>query len=96
MPQYRVIRSFSNGSKLATKGELIELNPVHAEPLEKRGFITTAFRNKSEKAVQEINNLAYIVQDKGNMFFVKREGEELGRYTKAKAIKVRDEINQSI
>lgn len=96
MPIYRVIRPFANGSKVTKRGESIELDSYNGKILEQKGMVFQHYRDKSEKLIPEINNKAYIVQDKGNMFFVKREGEELGRYTKAKAIKVRDEINESI
>ena len=96
MPVYRVIRPFSNGSALTKRGEAVELDDYTAKQLLAKGLIAQHYRDKREKAVQEINNKAYIVHDKGNMFWVKREGEKLGRYTKAKAIKVRDEINESI
>lgn len=96
MPIYRVIRPFSNGSTLTKRGEAVELDDYTAKQLLAKGLIVQHYRDKSEKAVKEINNKAYIVHDKGNMFFVKREGIELGRYTKAKAIKVCDELNDTI
>ena len=91
--QYRVYRTFANGNKLATKGEVIELNPVVAQPLLDRNMIVPYYENKVEKVIPEINNKAYLVHDKGNMFYVKQEGREVGRYTKKKAIEVRDELN---
>jgi hypothetical protein len=91
--QYRVNRTFANGIKLATKGEVIELNPVVAKPLLDRNMIVPYYENKIEKVIPEINNKAYLVHDKGAMFFVKQEGREMGRYTKKKAIEVRDELN---
>jgi hypothetical protein len=96
MPIYRVIRPFANGSKLTKRGEAIELDSYNGKVLEQKGMVMQHYRDNSEKLIPEVNNLAYIVQDKGNMFFVKREGEVISRHTKAKAIKVRDEINQSI
>jgi hypothetical protein len=91
--QYRVYRTFANGNKLVTKGEVIELNPVVAKPLLDRNMIVPYYENKIEKVIPEINNKAYLVHDKGAMFFVKQEGREMGRYTKKKAIEVRDELN---
>jgi hypothetical protein len=91
--QYRVYRTFANGNKLVTKGEVIELHPVVAKPLLDRNMIVPYYENKVEKVIPEINNKAYLVHDKGAMFFVKQEGREIGRYTKKKAIEVRDELN---
>lgn len=91
--QYRVYRTFANGNKLVTKGDVIELNPVVAQPLLDRHMIVPYYENKVEKVIPEINNKAYLVHDKGNMFYVKQEGREVGRYTKKKAIEVRDELN---
>ena len=91
--QYRVYRTFANGNKLVTKGEVIELNPVVAQPLLDRNMIVPYYENKVEKVIPEINNKAYLVHDKGAMFWVKQEGREVGRYTKKKAIEVRDELN---
>lgn len=91
--QYRVYRTFANGNKLVTKGDVIELNPVVAQPLLDKNMIVPYYENKLEKVIPEINNKAYLVHDKGNMFYVKQEGREVGRYTKKKAIEVRDELN---
>jgi hypothetical protein len=91
--KYRVYRTFANGNKLVTKGEVIELHPVVAKPLLDRNMIVPYYENKVEKVIPEINNKAYLIHDKGSMFFVKQEGREIGRYTKKKAIEVRDELN---
>lgn len=90
---YRAYRPFAHGSKLVAKGEIIEINPVIAKPLLEKGLIIPIYDDKREKIIPEINNKAYLVHDKGAMFWVKHEGREIGRYTKKKAIEVRDELN---
>jgi hypothetical protein len=94
MATYRVLRPFDWTGGIKTTGDTIELGSQgQADKMIAKGFITPAYSNKMEKAVPTINNKAYLVHDKGTMFFVKRAGETLGRYTKKKAEEVRDEIN---
>lgn len=93
--EYRVIRSFAHGNTVVTKGMKVDMPEVHAKPLIAKGLITSFYQNKSEKAVPELDNKAYIVPDKGQMFFVKREGEVIARHTKKKAIEVRDALNST-
>lgn len=94
MASYRVLRPIDWTGGVRDTGDVIEITAKHhADKMIDKGFITPFYSNKGEKAVATINNKAYLVHDKGNMFFVKRAGEVLGRFTKKKAEAMRDEIN---
>jgi hypothetical protein len=95
MATYYVKRPFDWSDGIKQIGQTVEIyNDRDAKLMAQKGLIhMELYQNKAEKAIKEINNKAYLVHDKGNMFFVKRAGEVIDRLTKKKAQERRDELN---
>jgi hypothetical protein len=91
---YRAKRTFDWTGGIKQAGEIVFIpNKREAEYMIAKGLIESHYQNKVEKIVPTINNKAYLVHDKGQMFFVKRAGEVIDRLTKKQAEALRDTLN---
>jgi hypothetical protein len=91
---YRVKRTIDWTGGIKQAGDLVFVgNKKEAEYMLAKGLIESHYQNKVEKVVPTINNKAYLVHDKGQMFFVKRAGEVIDRLTKKQAEELRDKLN---